>query len=132
IPHLYIIIPALLLLIAWIVYRKIVSRQSDDVTIPAIIWKLAGVSVFFYLLAWLLLFYLYVPERYLQFTLPVVIVFMLGWFFNRLANTWAPSKRRLAVLCLLPLFLTAPLWKADVIRLSPDSLALIRFFQSTP
>jgi hypothetical protein len=130
-PHLYITVPAVLLFIAWKFYRKRFDK-TRDIAVPPVIWRLAGVSVFFYLLAWVFLFYLYVPERYLQFSLPVVIVFVLAWFFNRLSDTWAVSKKRLVALWLIPLCLTAPFWKSDLIHPSTDSLALMRFFKTTP
>jgi hypothetical protein len=132
IPHLYITIPVVLLFTVWKWYQKTFSQRWGNLSIPTVIWHLAGISIAFYLLAWCTLFYLYVPERYLQFTLPIVIVFALAGIFYNLTNTWQKQPFKLLTLFTLPLLITAPLWQPDLIHPSPDSQTLMKFLESTP
>lgn len=132
IPHLYITLPMLGLIIIWLGYRKTLQRKMGALPVPGTVLGLMGVSVLLYLLAWCLLFSLYVPERYLQFTLPVLIVFVLAGFLYNLSRLWKTHSQRIVALWLLPLLIVGPLWQTDLVNPSPDSRALMGFLSRLP
>lgn len=131
IPHLYITIPTFLLIAVWFLYQKYFKTTFGTLQIPPVIWRLMGVSLALYLLAWITLFYLYVPERYLQFTLPLVIVFVLAALWHQIEQRF-PTFRTRFLLWAVPCVIANFLWQPDIINSSTDSRALLQFLSHTP
>jgi hypothetical protein len=123
IPHLYFAIP---LLLAALWYR----RRSSPWLPPALV-ALLKTSVVVYTVAFLAMFYVYVPERYLQYTVPLLAVFVAAGLFEQV------SAPRLGALLpplkfALPLLLCYPAWTSDVVVPTGDELALAAFLRTTP
>jgi hypothetical protein len=123
IPHLYFAIP---LLLAALWYRR---RNSP--WLPPSLVALLKTSVVVYALAFLAMFYLYVPERYLQYTVPLLVVFLIAGLLEPVP---APRLGALApaLMFALPLLICYPAWTSDVVVPTADELALAAFLRTTP
>jgi hypothetical protein len=132
-PHLYILIPtaAFLLLIA--LYHRFGKARWGPLFIPAQVWRLLISSAVLYILAWIFLFYFYVPERYLQYTFPLIPTFMVGSLIDLLYRHNGPQKQwpsmGLALLCLI---ITSFFWRADLMNPKASERSLYAYLKTTP
>lgn len=132
-PHLYILIPTVaFLLLIWLYNRKLKPKWGS-LLIPDTIWRLLVSSAILYTLAWVFLFYFYVPERYFQYTLPLIPTFMFGAILYQLHQRFVASKRwvplAFAALCIL---VTSFFWRADLMNPKPSERLLFQFLNTLP
>lgn len=132
-PHLYILIPTVAFLgLIWL-YNRTLKPKWGALLIPKSIWRLLISSSILYVLAWIFLFYFYVPERYFQYTLPLIPAFMFGAILYQLQQRFRASKKWLpisfAALCLI---VTSFFWRADLMNPKPTEKDLFNFLKTTP
>jgi len=127
-----------ILLAAW-GYKKLISPKLGKLKIPSLVWQLLIASILLYILAWLMLFYLYVPERYLQFSMPVLYTFLLAGILNVLLDLIENSKltARLKTGLLIAPFLFCILifskvWDQNLMLPQPDMLPVFEYLKQTP
>ena len=129
-PQLYILIPTGVFLLVLYVYHVHLKRRLGSLLIPGKVWRLLLSSAILYMVAWACLFYLYVPERYLQYTLPLVPTFVFGTLFYRLQQVWRP-KALMAFLG-LTLLVTSLFWRDDLMNPKPQERALFHYLNTLP
>ncbi|WP_373531819.1 hypothetical protein [Vampirovibrio sp.] len=132
VPHLYILIPTAVFLLLIGLYHRFGKARWGPLLIPAQIWRLLISSAILYALAWVFLFYFYVPERYLQYTFPLIPTFMVGTLIYQLQRYGGAKKQwpyiALALLCLI---LTSFFWRADLMNSKPSEKALYQYLKTT-
>ena len=132
-PHLYILIPTgAFLFLIWL-YNRTLQPRWGKLLIPESIWRLLISSSILYTLAWIFLFYFYVPERYFQYTLPLIPTFMFGALLYQLHQRFIKTRPWLpigfAALCVL---ITSFFWRADLMTPKASEKALFDFLKTTP
>lgn len=132
-PHLYILIPTASFALALWGYNQWLKPRWGALLIPSAVWRLLISSSLMYALAWRFLFYFYVPERYFQYTLPLIPAFMIGAIIYQLQRRYSP-QRRWAYLGLagLGLLITSFFWRADLMNPKHSERSLYQFLSQTP
>ncbi len=123
------------LLVIWGAYyllKKLISKRVSIVTIPRYIWSSSIASIILLVIAYLVLFYLYLPHRYIAYILPLIPIFLLGSILYDI--DLALPKRPIAVwlITLLALLLIAPHWNDDLIEVSAPEQKLHQFLKTIP
>lgn len=129
-PHLYILIPTGVFLLVLYAYHRFLRQHLGSLLIPGKIWRLLLSSAILYIIAWACLFYLYVPERYLQYTLPLIPTFIFGTLFYRLQQVWQPKA--LLVFLALTLIITSLFWRDDLMAPKSHERELFRYLSALP
>lgn len=132
-PHPYILIPTLIFcLLIWL-YGKFLKKKLGPLEIPPLIWNVLPVSGLLYILAWLLLFYLYVPERYLEYTLLLIPSFFLGGLVYTLQKNYPRFKHGIAAgFIFLTLIGTGFFWRDDLMDIPEPEKNLYRYLKKLP
>lgn len=132
-PHLYILLPCAIVGILFLLYRRYGRPRLGDLDIPPLVWQSLLGSAFLYLLAWVSLFYLYVPERYLQYTLPLIPIFMVGGLLYRVQNRLQPHRAALIpVIAAVSLVIAGLFWREDLVNPSSDERQLYNYLKTVP
>lgn len=133
------ILPLMILLLSWVVCDRWLKRYLGKPPFPTIMWDLIGVSLCLYFIAALSLFILYVPARYIEYTLSFSLVVFIGGFTYLLENKlwhYLPQRNlRIAtssVLVLLGILFTSQAWKPNLIKVYSDQLLLYRYLSHVP
>lgn len=130
-PHLYILIPTALFLMGLALYQRFGRKHWGDLLIPKRLWHTLIASCILYCIAWLVLFYLYVPERYLQYTLPLIPTFLLGGILYQLQQHYK-GRAVTALLITTCLLVTCFFWRSDLLRPSAPERALYTYLKTLP
>ncbi len=130
-PHLYIIIPTVVFLILIAAYHRFLQPRWGALLIPGRIWRLLFSSAILYGLAWVFLFYLYVPERYLQYSFPLIPTFMVGalLYQTQQQGDWL-KQRILPILIILTVGITALFWRDDLMDPKLQEKALFSYLKT--
>jgi hypothetical protein len=132
-PHLYILIPTATFLLLIALYHRFGKARWGPLLIPPPVWRLLISSTILYIVAWVFLFYFYVPERYLQYTFPLIPTFMVGGLIHQLHRYGGPKKHWPAMgLALLCLIITSFFWRPDLMNPKPNERTLYAYLKTTP
>ncbi len=138
-PGLSRLIPLLAILLAVWAYQKWLAPRFGKLQVPPITWRLLACSVITYALAWPALFYLYVPERYLQLSMPILYTVLLAAFLERLlfwlaqsGGTLLAHRLKLAAPLLLGLVIFSPLWDENLMVPDPALQPILNYLSHTP
>jgi hypothetical protein len=132
-PHLYIMIAFIAFLLLLLLCRKFMQPRLGSLRIPLILWRTLMVSACLYVLAWWLLFYLYVPERYLEYTLLIIPSFMLGGLVYLLRQHYSAFSGQLAMgFMILALTVTTLFSRSDLMRIPEQERVLYAFLKTLP
>lgn len=123
VPHLYFAIP---LALAALWYRRWRSPW-----LPPSYVALLQTSVVVYVVAFLGMFYMYVPERYLQYTVPLLPVLLLAALYDRALPSRSGSLST-ALKLAVPLLICFPYWTSDVVTPTRDERELFQYLRGTP
>lgn len=129
-PRLDILIPTGIFLLVLYLYHCFLKQRLGSLLIPGKIWRLLLSSAILYMIAWVYLFYLYVPERYLQYTLPLIPTFVFGTLFYRLQQVGRPIL--LISFLGLTLFVTSLFWRDDLMSPKPQEQKLFHYLSTLP
>ena len=133
------IIPLAGILAVYGIYQRWLAPRLGPLKMPNITWRVFAASVGLYVLAWPMLFFLYMPERYLQLGLPVIYTFLLAGLLEKLAE-WiskSPLKPRLIqALQLSPLVVSLAifslLWNENLMTPKPHTQPIFEALRHTP
>lgn len=132
-PHLYILIPVLVFGLLGILYKRFVRPHTLGFHLPAILGDCLIASAILYVLAWFCLFDLYVPERYLEYTLFMMPSFMVGGFIAMLIRRYIKARRWIAVsFVAIALFGAHFFWRADLLKISGPEKQLYDRLKALP
>lgn len=129
-PRLDILIPTGIFLLFLYFYQSVLKQRLGSLIIPGKIWRLLLSSVILYITAWACLFQLYVPERYLQYTLPLIPTFIFGTLFYRLQEM-GRTKILIGFLS-LTLAITGLFWRDDLMNPKSQERALFHYLSALP
>jgi hypothetical protein len=132
-PNLYILIPVVTFLGLLLLYNKTLRSRMGPLLIPPTLWRTLLGSCLLYTVAWLVLFYLYVPERYLQYTLPLVPTFLFGSLIYQLRQHF-PDKKKWITLAFVIIGIALPglFWRPDLMKPQKADIALYNYIQTLP
>ncbi|MDD9897878.1 MAG: hypothetical protein OXU45_02655 [Candidatus Melainabacteria bacterium] len=120
------------LVISFVAYKKLAANSSPLVNMPAYLYSSSFASIGLFILAYLTLFYLYLPHRYIAYTLPLVPVYIVGALLFKLEQD---SSRRPWLVWLVVILLSfgiSKLWREDLIHVSKPQRKLFTYLASTP
>ena len=115
-----------------LMYKRFIEVRFGKLIIPKYIWSLTGVSTFLCAIAYIFLFYFYIPHRYIYYILPLIFVFLTGAIFEKIESI-NPSGRYIAwILACIILIFTEPFWKEDLIKVSPKEKVVYDYLKTLP
>ena len=128
---LIVIISSLIFLVFVIMaYKQFLKLRYASTFVPRYIWSTAACSIILYILAFPCMFYLYVPDRYIYYSLPLVVVFFGGSLLYQL-ESFLKSKRYISwIVALLILLIVSHFWKEDLINLNGKEKAVYSYFRN--
>ncbi len=127
-----IIIPMVIFILIVIVYKKFLKSRFGSVLIPRYILSLMVCSIVLYILAFLCMFYLYVPDRYIYYSLPLVAVFLVGSMFYKLESLLKNKRYISWIVALFVLVIISPFWKEDLININPKERTIYNYLKNVP
>lgn len=140
-PGLNRLLPLLGILLIYWGYQKWLAPRLVACKLPHLAWQTLIAAVGLYILSWPALFYLYVPERYLQLSLTVLYTLMLAGFLDIavsliLKHGKGPQiKMAKIALCAGPLALCAmfsPAWDKNLAVPVPSMRPILGILKQTP
>ncbi len=132
-PHLYILIPVLVFGVLRLIYLRWFKRAIGPVKLPPLLGSCIIASLCMYILAWLFLFYLYVPERYLEYTLLILPGFMLpDLLLNARARLARHSRRITLGFLLFSITISSFFWRADLMHIPNREKQLYAHLKGLP
>lgn len=132
-PHAYILIPTAAFLLLIYLYNRFLKPRWGPLLIPTHIWRLLISSSILYVLAWVFLFYFYVPERYFQYTLPLIPTFMFGAIIYQLQRRFGETKHWIFVgFVFLCVIVTSLFWRDDLMDPKQSERELFAFLKTLP
>jgi hypothetical protein len=132
-PHLYIVIPVLIFGAFLFLYKRYLRPRVTGFSIPPVVNTSLLASGFLYVLAWICLFSLYVPERYLEYTLFMMPAFILGGFITMLIRQYAQAKLGIAIgFIVISLFTAHFFWRNDLMKIPQQEHLLYRMLKKLP
>lgn len=124
-PQPYLLIPIFIFSMLILGYNCFFKARLGALIIPSMIWRSLMASGVLYVLAWAFLFYLYVPERYLQYTFPMIPSFMLAGIVFQLQQKCPTLRKQIGIAFIgLTLLGTGFFWRADLPSLSDTEQSL--------
>jgi len=123
----------LVLVILYIIYKeKKLNHIKSILFIPKYIWILSIVSILLYFVSLTFLFYLYMPQRYIQYSLWLVLVFLGGNVLYQL-DCFFKNKRSISVImAILALLVASVRWDDDLILIKEEEKKVYSFLLGTP
>lgn len=132
-PHTYILIPTAAFLLLIYLYNRFLKPRWGPLLIPPHIWRLLISSSILYVLAWVFLFYFYVPERYFQYTLPLIPTFMFGAIIYQLQRRFGETKNWIFVgFVFLCVIVTSLFWRDDLMDPKQSERELFAYLKTLP
>jgi hypothetical protein len=124
-PQPYLLIPIFIFSMFILGYNRFLKPRWGALIIPSMIWRSLVASSLLYSLAWGFLFYLYVPERYLQYTFPMIPSFMLAGIVLQLQQKYPAMRKKIGIAFVgLTLLGTGFFWRSDLPSLSDTEQSL--------
>ncbi len=117
-------------LIAIFFYKK--DLFSKYCSIPRWIWSLSVASIIIYFLALIASFYLYLPQRYIQFGLPILLIFLSGSILYQFTSSSTLQKRYKVIVILCLLLISSHYWIEDLISIGPKGRNVLDYLKSVP
>jgi len=111
-------------------YKK--DLLSKYCSIPRYIWSLSIASIVLYFLALVSSFYLYLPQRYIQFGLPVLLIFLVGSILHQFTSSTTLQKRYKVITILCLLLISSHYWDDDLISIGPKGKNVLDYLKSVP
>jgi len=127
---LILIIAALVLF--YFISRKFFNVSKTTITSPNYLWSSAIASLSLFIIAYLNLFYLYLPHRYIAYTLPLVPIYLIGSLLFKLESDCSKRPAITWVVAIVMVLTIAPLWREDLIHLTKGERKLHHFLETTP
>ncbi|MDA0772056.1 MAG: hypothetical protein O3C63_03840 [Cyanobacteria bacterium] len=127
---LILIIAALVLFYS--ISRKFFNVSKTTITSPSYLWSSAIASLSLFVIAYLNLFYLYLPHRYIAYTLPLVPIYLIGALLFKLESDCSKRPIITWIVAIVMILAIAPLWREDLIHLSKAERKLHQFLETTP
>jgi hypothetical protein len=133
------IVPLLGILLVYWLFQKFLAPKMGALKIPALAWRTFNSAIGLYILAWMVLFYMYVPERYLQLSIPVLYTFLLAGLLNVVIQRISKIKigtplKRFLMAC--PLLLSGLIfsfvWDENMMLPNPEMSAIFEYLKHTP
>jgi hypothetical protein len=132
-PHLYIVIPVLIFGILLFLYKKYLRPRVAGFSTPPVVKASLLASGTLYVLAWVCLFSLYVPERYLEYTLFMMPAFILGGFITMLIRKYPQKKLSIAIgFIVISLFTSHFFWRDDLMEIPQREHLLYSVLKKLP
>lgn len=115
----------------WIIKRFVISKLSM-ISTPNYLWTSVSASLFLFVLAHFVLFYLYLPHRYITYVLPLIPIFLLGAVLYKLDMKFTHKPIVIWSIAILCLALIYPRWNDDLIEIPQNEQKLYQFLKTTP
>jgi hypothetical protein len=132
-PQFYILIPSGIIVTVLLLYNKWIKPHVGSLLIPPSLWRILIASGVLYMLAWVFLLYLYVPERYLQYTLPLIPVFIMGGLMYQVHRQSTRFKSWITGgFVLLTLGITSLCWRSDLLNIPNQEVRLYSYLRTLP
>lgn len=133
IPPLTELLPLAITITLFLIYRRGFGQKFlGELPVPQDIWILLIVSFLYYFSASFLLFFLYVPERYIQYTFPLISVFLLGALLYKIHEVYRTSRLVTSGVILLSLLVAGIFWQDDLIKIYSDQKAVFSYLEQLP
>ncbi len=128
----YILIGLLIFGLAYYSLKKLINKRPSLVTMPRYIWSSSIASLILLTLGYMVLFYLYLPHRYIAYVLPLIPIFLAGTILYDIQV--ALPKRPLAIwlIAVLALLIAATRWNDDLIEVPKNEQQLYQFLKTIP
>ncbi len=115
----------------WLI-KKLIVRNIKMLASPRYLWTSAIASIILFFVAYMVLFYLYLPHRYIAYVLPLIPIFFLGSALYRIDISFPKKPFIVWSLALLALIIVAPHWDEDLIEVSQKDQELYQFIATLP
>lgn len=126
------------LLIYWL-FQKFLAPKIGALKVPKLAWRVLGSAIGLYVVAWFALFYLYVPERYLQLSIPVLYTFLLAGLLDVILRVISKVKTSdtlktgfLITPLVLITLLFSWLWDENLLNPGIEMLTVCNYLKHTP
>lgn len=121
---------AVLIFVLFLLRNKLLLYRT---LLPRVIWSVFFSSVILYMLALIVIFYLYLPQRYLQYGVPVFFVFLVGGLLYQIdCSVEQKKKYRVILVAVSLLLISSLLWDDDLISLGQNKKMILRYLESLP
>ncbi len=122
----------LLIIGSYFLIKKLLIRKLPFISTPRYLWTSAAASLFLFVLAHFVLFYLYLPHRYITYVLPLIPIFILGSILYQLDIKLAHKPLSIWLIAILCLALIYPHWNDDLIEIPGNEQQLYKFLKTVP
>lgn len=126
-------------LLVSIPYKKRLSRYLPELaSLPHAFWDLPWIAIGLYGLASAFLFYLYVPARYLEYSMPITIICGIALLLYRLQDLARPRVSKIgqmlltSILVLSTLGVSSFLWQDNLIKIYSDQQGVLQAIHRLP
>lgn len=124
------VLGAVLILVLFLLRKRLILYRT---LLPRLIWSVFFSSIILYIFALIMMFYLYLPQRYLQYGVPVLLVFLAGGLLYQIDCSIESKKRyRLILMAISLLLIFSLFWEDDLISLGQNKKMILRYLQSLP
>lgn len=120
------------LIISYFIYKKVFHNSNPLVNMPSYLYSSTIASIVLFIIAYLTLFYLYLPHRYITYTLPLIPVYIIGSLLFKLEQDNAKRPWLIWPLILLICFGASKLWREDLIFVGKVQRKALQYLSKTP
>jgi hypothetical protein len=116
----------------YLLVKKFIINKLPIVSTPGYLWTSVSASLFLFVLAHFVLFYLYLPHRFITYVLPLIPIFLLGAILYKLDMKFTRKPFVIWFIAILCLVLIYPRWNDDLIEIPKNEQKLYQFLKTTP
>jgi len=115
------------------IYKKIIKPKVGKLIIPRIFYSCIISALILFAISSCVLFYLYLPSRYLEYCLPLVSIFVIGSFIYQLENIIPRFKPlfSVAIIC-ISIWIISPSWRNGLKSLDKNQKEIYTYLLTKP
>ncbi len=122
----------IILSLAYLLINKLLLSKVKYQAQPSYLWTSTYISIALFIIAHIILFYLYLPHRYIAYTLPLIPIFFIGTWFYQAEELYKNKPIIIKLLTLTALLLMATQADDDLIRVNKQERQVLQYLSSTP
>lgn len=122
---------SILIVLAYWFYKKFLI-QTGPLKIPRYIWSSTIAATIITIFALFNLFYLYIPQRYLGYIIPLLLVFIISSYIHHIELAFPKHPYLIVLLASIAFISTCVFWDDDLIHLSKKQSNLYSFLHKVP
>ncbi len=128
----YVLAGVIILSLCYLLINKLLLSKVKYQAQPSYLWTSTYVSLGLFILAHIILFYLYLPHRYISYTLPLISIFFIGTWFYQAEELYKNKPIIIKLLTVTALLLMATQVDDDLIRVKKQERQVLQYLSSTP